>query len=92
MEKSVESLLVLLVFDQRNRLLVRINAEQCAEPTYISKAGEVCVFTEDCVKPVTGIAGKAYLLSQQAAVDQSSLIYCALQSDVVIVNGSFTDD
>jgi len=89
MEKSVESLLVLLVFDQRNRLLVRINAEQCAEPTYISKAGEACVFTEDCVKLVTGITGKAYLLSQQAAVDQSSLIYCALQSDVVIENGGY---
>ena len=89
MEKSVESLLVLLVFDQRNRLLVRINAKQCAEPAYTSKAGEACVFTEDCVKPVTGIAGKAYLLSQQTTVDQSLLIYCALQSDVVIEYGHY---
>ena len=40
MKKAVESLLVLLIFDRRNRLLVRINPEQCAEPTYISKAGD----------------------------------------------------
>ena len=50
MKNPVESLLVLLVFDRRNRLLVRINPEQCAEPTYTSKAGEACVFTEDCVE------------------------------------------
>ena len=87
MKKAVESLLVLLIFDRRNRLLVRINPEQCAEPTYISKAGEACVFTEDCVESVTGVAGKAHLLSQQTAVNQSLSIYCALQSDVVIEHG-----
>ena len=89
MEKPVESLLVLLVFDRRNRLLVRINADQCAEPTYTSKAGEACVFTEDCVERVTGAAGKAYLLSQRTAVDESLLIYCALQSDAVIEGGRY---
>ena len=89
MKNPVESLLVLLVFDRRNRLLVHINAEQCAEPTYTSRAGEACEFTEDCVEPVTGVAGKAYLLSQRTAVDQSLLIYCALQSDVVIQGGRY---
>ena len=89
MEKPVESLLILLVFDRRNRLLVRINPEQCAEPTYTSRPGETCEFTEDSVEAVTNVAGKAYLLSQQTAADQSLLIYCALQSDVVIQGGRY---
>ena len=89
MENSLESLSILLVFDQRNRLLVRINSKQCVEPTYTSKAREVCRFTEDCVEPVTGVAGKAYLLSQHTTVDQALLIYCALQSDVVVENGRY---
>jgi 4-hydroxy-3-methylbut-2-enyl diphosphate reductase len=89
MDNSLESLSVLLVFDRRNRLLVRINSEQYAEPTYTSKTREVCEFTEDCVESVTGIPGKAYLLSHHRVVEQSLLIYCALQSDVVIKNGRY---
>ena len=89
MKNPVESLLVLLVFDRRNRLLVQINTEQCAEPTYTSRQGETCEFTEDSVEAVTNVAGKAYLLSQQTAADQSLLIYCALQSDVVIQGGRY---
>ena len=89
MKTPVESLLVLLVFDRRNRLLVQMNAEQRAEPTYTSNAGEACEFSEDSVAAVTGVAGKAYLLSQQITVDHSLLIYCALQSDVVIQGGRY---
>ena len=89
MKTPVESLLVLLVFDRRNRLLVQMNAEQRAEPTYTSSAGEACEFSEDSVAAVTGVAGKAYLLSQQITVDHSLLIYCALQSDVVIQGGRY---
>ena len=89
MKNPVESLLVLLVFDRRNRLLVQINTEQCAEPTYTSRQGETCEFTEDSVEAVTNVAGKAYLLSQQTAADQSLLIYCALQSEVVIQGGRY---
>lgn len=89
MKAPDESLLVLLVFDRRNRLLVQINAEQRAEPTYTCRPGEVCEFSEDCVGAVTGVAGKAYLLSQQTVADQSLLIYCALQSDAAIKNGRY---
>jgi len=89
MKTPVESLLVLLVFDRRNRLLVQMNAEQRAEPTYTSSAGEACEFSEDSVAAVTGVAGKAYLLSQQITADHSLLIYCALQSDVVIQGGRY---
>ena len=89
MKNREESLSVLLVFDRRNRLLVRIDAEQCAEPIYTSKAEEMCPFSEDRIKSITGVASKAHLLNQQTTTDQSLLIYCVLQSDAIIENGRY---
>ena len=89
MEQSAESLLVLLVFDRRNRLLVRINADGLAEPSYISKAADEDMLADDCVQKVTGVAGKAHLLSQQDLADKSLSIYCALQSDASIEGGRY---
>lgn len=89
MEKSLKSLLILLVFDKRNRLLVRMNADESAEPTYISKAVADDVLADDCVEQVTGVAGKAHLLVKQNLTYKSLSIYCALQSDASIEGGRY---
>lgn len=89
MENSVESHLILLVFDRRNRLLLRINADGRADPTYIKKATNEDMLAEDCVEKVTGVAGKAHVLTKQTLSDKSLAIYCALQSDAVIEGGRY---
>ena len=71
-----ETLSVLLVFDKRNRLLVRINAEGSAEPTYVAESTSAAEMTPDCVEKVTGVASKTHLLTQQTRADQSLAIYC----------------
>lgn len=89
MTYSAESLSILLVFDGRNRLLVHINADGSADPTHVSKAVNLNTVADDWVEKVTGVAGKAHLLTEKNCADKSLSIYCALQSDASIEGGRY---
>lgn len=89
MESSENSLLALLVFDNRNHVLLRINQDGIAEPTFISQLVSADKTKDDLIEQVTGVAGRAHLISQQTGADRSLAIYCALQSDAVIEGGRY---
>jgi 4-hydroxy-3-methylbut-2-enyl diphosphate reductase len=87
MGNLVETFSILLIFDNRNRLLLRINAGRYAEPTFIGKAEDLAKDT--CVEQITGVSGKVHFLTEQNSADRSLKIYCALQSDGSIDGGYY---
>lgn len=79
-EINVDPFIVLLVFDQRNRLLVRINRDGCAEPTHVEQQLSVEAIDEKWLKGITGLAGSVHFLTRVQLEGRSLLVYCALQA------------
>jgi 4-hydroxy-3-methylbut-2-enyl diphosphate reductase len=73
--------LILLVFDARNRLLVRSNANGQFEPTQVREQVHADELPADWVETVTGTAGTAHLLLETELDGELTAIYCALQSE-----------
>ena len=89
MERSEKAQLALLVFDNRNHVLLRINQDGSAEPTFVSELTSADKTKDDLLEQVTGVAGRAHLISQSIQSGRSLAIYCALQSDAVIEGGRY---
>jgi 4-hydroxy-3-methylbut-2-enyl diphosphate reductase len=77
---TLDTSLILLVFDARNRLLIRLNADGQADPSCICEATNQHEIPPDWVESVTGTAGKAHLLTEARIAGKPTTIYCAIQS------------
>ena len=85
---TLETSLILLVFDARNRLLVSTNCNGQADVTHLSDTIDAHDIPSDWVERVTGTAGNAHLLTEARIANQPAAIYCALQSEGMI-GGSY---
>jgi 4-hydroxy-3-methylbut-2-enyl diphosphate reductase len=81
---------VLLVFNERNHLLVRLNHEGIAEPTYTAQLSSSDVITDDLLEKLTGVAGKVHLMHANSESTEDELtVYCALQEGAKIDQGRY---
>jgi len=78
---TLETSLILLVFDARNRLLVSTNATGQADVTHFSEATNAHDIPSNWVESVIGTEGNAHLLTEVQIANKPAAIYCAQQSD-----------
>lgn len=79
-EIKVDLVIILLVFDQRNRLLVRMGCDGHAEPTHVETGLSTAAIDEQWLEGITGLAGKVHALTALQLDGQSLAVYCARQA------------
>ena len=80
---------VLLIFDNRNRILVRKNKEGVLEPTYVDEAINDENFPDSLIEKALGNKGKAHFLTRSTELEIATTVYCAHHSSAKIEGGSY---
>jgi len=78
---------VLLIFDSRNRLLVREDETGVLQPSYIVEQEDIHEFPNDSMLETIGVSGRVHLLVHETKTPLS--IYCMHQSNAEIKNGRY---
>ena len=84
-----KQLLILLIFDNRNRLLVRENKEGMLEPTFVEETDDNSCFDGDFSGKENGLADNAHFLTRAVESNVAATIYCAYQSNTNVENGHY---
>jgi len=87
MKTSADAVSVLLIFDNRNRILLSRSAENTVEPLYIGNQGTGV--DAEIVERFKGVTGKAHLLVEGGDSRSNLRIFCMLQSDAQIEDGQY---
>ncbi len=82
-------LLILLTFDNRNRLLVRENEEGLLEPTFVEEIDDNSNFTGDFAEKENSLTDNAHLLTRAVQSNVTTTIYCAYQPNTNIEKGHY---
>lgn len=75
------NIFVLLVFDKKNRLLVRMDSSGNAEPSHFIKSDKETI-SFDLFEAESDLPNKKYFLTKQKKIDKGLTIYCTRQSDL----------
>jgi len=87
MKTSADAVSVLLIFDNRNRILLSRSAENTIEPLYIGN--QSTGVDAEIVERFKGVTGKAHLLVEGGDSGSNLRIFCMLQSDAQIEDGQY---
>ena len=81
--------LILLIFDRRNRVLVRKNQNGALEPTYVETTIDHERNLDSLIEEAVGLPGKAHFLTRSVRSNIATAIYCAHQSNATIESGRY---
>lgn len=87
MKTSADAVSVLLIFDNRNRILLSRSAENTVEPLYTANQGTG--MNAEIVERFKDVTGKAHLLVEGGDSRSNLRIFCMLQSDAQIEDGQY---
>ena len=79
----------MLIFDNRNRLLVRENEDGILEPTFVEEIDDNSNFTGDFAEKENGLTDNAHLLTRAVQSNATTTIYCAYQPNTNIEKGHY---
>ena len=80
---------VLLIFDSRNRLLVRESENGILYPTYVYENDNVEKSLDNLVEEATGLPGKTYFLTLKTLSETTISIYCAHRSNAKVKDSCY---
>jgi len=83
----MKSVVILLIFDERNRLLVLRKKDGTLEPTHVFETANREESPAVLAETMTGLSAKEHFLTREVEANVETVIYCAHQSDAKIING-----